>query len=365
MSPIKVGVVGLSSTGWAASALAPGLLNAPSFSLTAVSTTSAASAEASAKKYSALAGHPVKSFHGDASGIANDKDVDLVAVSVKASAQKAVALAVIAAGKDVFIEWPAGANAQDTAEIAAAAKAKGVKSLVGLQGRQAPSIKKVKEILESGVIGKVRSSSIIALCASEINMWGPKISERSIYATDVNGGATWLNIGVGHLFDAVTYLLGDLTTVSATTAQHYPIVMVLDDEQKPTGKTVNASAPDQIAFNGLFKSGAISSAIFRAGLPATKGRKHFLWEIDGEEGSIRMESDELAAPFINVQDPKVYLNGELVEFEPVTSPATNLTSAWEAFAKGEAYPTLEDALKTRRLLEGIKQSAQEGRVVNL
>ncbi|KZP11634.1 hypothetical protein FIBSPDRAFT_898884 [Athelia psychrophila] len=358
MSPIKVGVVGLSSTGWAASALAPGLLNAPSFSLTAVSTTSAASAEASAQKYSALAGHPVKSFHGDASGIANDKDVDLVAVSVKAPAHRAVALAVIEAGKDVFIEWPAGANATETAEIAAAAKAKGVKSIVGLQGRQAPSVKKVKEILESGVIGKVRSSSIIALCPRELNVWGPTVTERNLYFTDINGGATLLDIGVGHLFDAVTHLLGDLATVSATTAQHYPIVTVLDDEQKPTGKTVNASAPDQIAFNGLFKSGAISSAIFCAGLPATQGRKHFLWEIDGEEGSIRMESDEFASLFVNVKDPKVYLNGELVEFEAVTGPATNLTSAWEAFAKGEAYPTLEDALKTRRLLEGIKQIDQ-------
>ncbi|KZP11635.1 hypothetical protein FIBSPDRAFT_871217, partial [Athelia psychrophila] len=163
----------------------------------------------------------------------------------------------------------------------------------------------------------------------------------------------------------VTYLLGDLSTVSATTAQHHPIVTVLDDAQKPTGQMVNPSAPNQIAFNGLFRSGAISSAVFRAGLPATKGRKYFLWEIDGEAGSIRLESDELASLFVSIQDPKVYLNGEPVEFEPVTGPATNLTSAWEAFAKGEAYPTLEDALKTRRLLEGIKQSAQEGRVVNL
>ncbi|KZP22061.1 NAD(P)-binding protein [Athelia psychrophila] len=364
MSPIKVGVVGLSSTGWASNALAPGLLNAPSFSLTAVSTTSAASAEASAQKYSALAGHPVKPFHGDVSGIASDKDVDLVAVAVKAPAHKAAALAVIAAGKDVFIEWPAGANTKETAELAAAAKAKGVKSVVGLQGRQAPSVKKIKEILESGVIGKVRASSIIVLCPRELNVWGPTITERNIYSNDVNGGATLLNVGVGHLFDTVTHVLGDLATVSATTALHYPTVTVVDDEQKPTGKTVTASAPNQIAFNGLFKSGAISSAIFRAGLPATKGRKHFLWEIDGEEGSIRLETDEEGS-FINIKDPKVYLNGEPVEFEAATNPATNLTSAWEAFAKGEAYPTLEDALKTRHLLDAITKSAQEGRVVNL
>lgn len=173
-----------------------------------------------------------------------------------------------------------------------------------------------------------------------------------------------LDIGVGHLFDSVTYLLGDLATVSATTANHYPIVTVVDDEQKPTGKTVNSSAPDQIAFTGLFKSGAISSAIFRAGLPASEGRKH-LWEIVGEEGSIRMESDEMGSALVNTKAPKLYLNGALVEVQQVAGPAENITRAWEAFAKGERSPTLEDALKLRCLLEGVTRSAQEGRVVSL
>lgn len=142
MSPIKVGVIGLSSTGWASTALAPGLLNAPSFSLTAVSTSSAASAEVSAQKYTELTGHPVKAFHGAASGIANDKDVDLVAVSVKAPSHKEAALAVIEAGKNLFVEWPAGSSVKETEEIAAAAKAKGVKAFVGLQGRHTPAAKK-------------------------------------------------------------------------------------------------------------------------------------------------------------------------------------------------------------------------------
>lgn len=173
-----------------------------------------------------------------------------------------------------------------------------------------------------------------------------------------------LDIGVGHLFDSVTYLLGDLATVSATTANHYPIVTVLDDKQQPTEKTVNSSAPDQIAFTGLFKSGAISSAIFRAGLPASQGRKH-LWEIVGEAGLIHMESDELSSALVNTKAPKLYLNGALVEVQQVAGPANNITSAWEAFAKGERSPNLEDALKLRRLLEGVTRSAQEGRVVNL
>lgn len=86
-----------------------------------------------------------------------------------------------------------------------------------------------------------------------------------------------------------------------TTTQHYTSVTVSDDDNKPTGKTASPEAPDKIAFTRLFKSGAISSAIFRAGLPASKGRQQFLWEIDGEDGSIRPESDEIESFFINVR----------------------------------------------------------------
>lgn len=72
-------------------------------------------------------GHPVKPYHGDTSQIANDANVDLVIVAIKAPAHKAAILPAIEAGKDVFVEWPAGTNSKDTAEIAAAAKAKAVK----------------------------------------------------------------------------------------------------------------------------------------------------------------------------------------------------------------------------------------------
>lgn len=108
-----------------------------------MSTTSAESAEASAKKHSKIVGHPVKPYHRDTSQIARDTDVDLVVVSVKAPTHKAMILPAIDAGKAVFVEWPAGANLKDTMEMAAAAKAKGIKNMVGLQGQQAPVVKKV------------------------------------------------------------------------------------------------------------------------------------------------------------------------------------------------------------------------------
>jgi len=144
MSATKVGFVGLSATGWASVALAPGLLRIDKFTLTAVSTTSEASAVASAKKYSEELGHTVKPFYGDTSHIAGDPDVDLVVVSVKAPVHKATVMPVIEAGKDLFVEWPGGVGLEEASAIAEAARKKGVRTMVGLQGRHAPSIKKVK-----------------------------------------------------------------------------------------------------------------------------------------------------------------------------------------------------------------------------
>lgn len=145
---IKVGFVGLSATdGWAASALAPALLHPTlrgAYDLLAVSTTSEATAQASADKYSKDLDHPIKTYFGDTSKIASDPDVDIVAVAVKAMYHKKAVMPVIEAKKDFFIEWPAGTNTKETEEIAAAAKKQGVRSLVGLQGRHAVVITKVR-----------------------------------------------------------------------------------------------------------------------------------------------------------------------------------------------------------------------------
>jgi predicted dehydrogenase len=151
-TPINVGFIGLSATGWASRALGPSLLQPAlhdRYTLTAVSTSNEQSANASAKKYTEELGHPVKAYYGDSSKIAADPKVDLVVVSVKAPLHKQVLLPVIAAKKDFFIEWPAGTDLKETTEIAEAARKQGVRGFVGLQGRQAPFVKKVSSHIES------------------------------------------------------------------------------------------------------------------------------------------------------------------------------------------------------------------------
>jgi len=141
---LKVGFVGLSAKGWAASYLAP-TLTTPDMrehiDIVAVSTTSEESSNKSAENQAKQLGHPVKAYH-DVSKIANDPDVDLVAVSVHASDHKDSVLPVIEAGKAFFVEWPVG-NRQVARELAQGAREKGLRTIVGLQGRQSKAIAKV------------------------------------------------------------------------------------------------------------------------------------------------------------------------------------------------------------------------------
>jgi predicted dehydrogenase len=142
-TPIKVGFIGLSTSGWADSILGPTLVKNTDYKLVALSTTSPTSAETAAKKYSSLSSGTVKAYHGSSDQISNDPEVDLVAVSVKTPYHKEVATTVLQAGKDLFIEWPAGRNTEETRELARLAQEKGIRNVVGLQGRYSRVVKKV------------------------------------------------------------------------------------------------------------------------------------------------------------------------------------------------------------------------------
>ena len=148
MSPIRIGFIGLSTKGWASTDLIPSIFDpllTDKYTLTAVCTSSAESAQASAAKYSELAKRPVKAYFGKNgyTEIANDPEVDLVAVSVKIPDHLDAITPAIEAGKNVFVEWAPGKNLEETVRIAEAAKAKGIRRLVGAQASQSWTVKKV------------------------------------------------------------------------------------------------------------------------------------------------------------------------------------------------------------------------------
>ncbi|KAI0922397.1 hypothetical protein AcV7_005941 [Taiwanofungus camphoratus] len=370
MAPIRLGFVGLSNQGWASWMLAPPLLKAPlssDYTLAAISTSNPASASVSAEKYSKLANTTVKAYHGPTTAIAADKELDMVAVAVKVLDHKAAAIPVIEAGKSLFLEWPAGRDLKETREIAEVVSRKGVKAMVGLQGRQSVLIKKLKAIIESGEIGRVMSSTVTARPFRELFAWGPFIGQGGQYTARADSGATMLDVAVGHFLDSFTLVLGSFASVSAVVDNQYPTAELVDATGNPIGQTIEQTGANQVAVAGTLNSGAVVSLHWRGGLESKPGKTGtpFIWVIDGEKGSIRLESDDAAGSFIHIRDPTMYLNGEQVNVEE--DGMTNPERAWFEFAKGPegSYATLEDAVRNKTLLEAIKRSALEGKKVVL
>ena len=161
-------------------------------------------------------------------------------------------------------------------------------------------------------------------------------------------------------------MLGEFSTINATATTLYPEATIVDANKKPTGQILPSTTPDHYAIAGVLKSGALASIIWRVGYKTTPGRRQLLWEIDGEDGSIRVESDTTS--FMNLANPTVYLNGEKVEIAGVEGGAIEiLGAAWEAYASGEEaqYATIDDAVKNHRILDAVQRSLSEGKTITL
>ncbi|TFK21333.1 NAD-binding Rossmann fold oxidoreductase [Coprinopsis marcescibilis] len=363
-SPLRLGYVGLSSKGgWASMTQAYTLLDPEvqnHFKLVAVGTTNPTSASASAEAYTTQFGREIKGYAGDASQIAESDDVDVVAISVKSTHHFEIAKKVIEAGKPFFLEWPAGRNVQETEELAKLAKEKGVRSLIGIQGRQSGVWRKLKSEIEAGKIGKVYTVAMDVFIPAEFQAWAPATKHSYSYIHDKANGVPSIVTGLGHIIDGLLLAVGPLSRLSARGTTLFPTISILAEDGNPTGKTVPSILHDHYTVVGTLKNGGGWVTItFRQGLSAaTPGRRNFSVNIDGDQGTIKVEGGDLSA------DPKdVYVNGEQLKVsEAHESVIGFLKSAWLEFAKGKEnggqYPDIEDALEHRKFCDAIQTSLE-------
>ena len=77
--------------------------------------------------------------------VIESSDIDIVDICTPPALHKEIALAAIEAGKQVYCEKPVGRTSSETAEIAAAARAAGVQTMVGFNYRWFPAIQHARE----------------------------------------------------------------------------------------------------------------------------------------------------------------------------------------------------------------------------
>src|SRR5256884_1948109 len=157
-STLGVGIIGVSSVrGWAATAHIPALRALPNYEIRALSGHSAESARAAGEVFG------VSAVFSDHKQLVSQPDIDVVAVTVKVPHHRELVSAALAAGKAVYCEWPLGRDLDEAKAMAALAADHGVQTVVGLQGRHAPAIEFVDELLHGGYVGDVLSTTLVGL----------------------------------------------------------------------------------------------------------------------------------------------------------------------------------------------------------
>jgi predicted dehydrogenase len=188
MAPIRIGFIGLSATmSWAVFAHIPYLKATSKYEIVALCNSSVSSAEAAIKAHGLPA---TTKAYGSPEDLAADPDVDLVVCSVRVDKHYPTLLPSIKAGKDVYCEWPLASNAKQAEEMLALAKEKGVKTVVGLQQHVSPTLKKIKEVIASGKIGKVLSSTFHGTPL----FFGATVNENTLYQNDISSGGNLVTI---------------------------------------------------------------------------------------------------------------------------------------------------------------------------
>lgn len=262
----KVGIIG---AGWIAEKMAAALAPLDDYCVYAIASRSIDKAKSFAERWG------VEKAYGSYEEMVADKDVDLVYIATPHSHHFPHAMLAVNAGKPVLVEKAFTANAAQAEELIAAARAKGLFITEAIWTRYMPLSHKIREIMESGMIGKPR-----LLTATLSYMM--EFKER-ILRPDLCGGAL-LDLGVYALNFARMYFGKDI------------VKTVSNCHVGPTGVDL------QECISLSFADGRMAN--LQAGTLCLNDRQGI---INGTEGYIRV--DNINCPEV----VEVYRNYELVE----------------------------------------------------
>jgi predicted dehydrogenase len=348
-----VGIVGANAErAWAHDAHIPALAKLPQFRLAAVSARTQELADQAARAFNA------PRAIGDSIKLVQDKDIDVVAVTVKVPEHRAIVLAALAAGKHLFCEWPLGRDAAEAKEMAdAAARAKNSHVIIGLQALCAPAVRKAVEIVAAGKLGRLLMLRVVSPTAG----WAPLAPRHYTYLQQKEHGATLSTISGGHTIAAMEALAGAYTEVDARSSIIYPDIGILGSNE-----TVKRTVPDHVLVIGKHASGCLSSLEVMGGQPGVP----FRLDMIGSNGSLAITTERARGGF---QTSRLEISAS-VPFEPVaksvsselSGPPANVAETYVRLADDiragtHTTPDFQLALRLTRLLDAIEAASDQGK----
>ena len=295
--------------------------------------------------------------------------VDAVSITAPNFLHLEMALAAAEAGKHFWGEKPLGRFPWETVEIAAAAEAAGVRTIVGLNYRHAPAVKHARRLIESGQLGEVDHFRTQWLAG---------------YASHPQGALSWrfsralAGLGVladlgSHAVDLAQYLLGPIARVTAQAA-----ILIPRRPKVPMGAGTHFSVVESGDLGEVENEDWVAAILeFESGLKGTLEASRvilgpdcrYLFEVNGRAGAVSWNFERLNELEVNLPLPSgdtgystVYMGPQHPEFAHFV-PGPAIAMGYNDLKVTEAYLFVQSIADGVQREPGVREIAAAANVL--
>lgn len=296
---------------------------------------------------------------GDLGAILAQPDLTFAILCVRHDRMAEIALRVVAAGKHLVTEKPGGLTSAEILAVQRAAASSRVVASVLYPRRFHPCITAARALAQSEAIGPLYSAECRFL-TTQVKFRNP---ESWLFRRNQAGGGILLWLGC-HCLDLLQYVTGDeIAEVGAFFATR-------------SGEAIDVE--DTAALTLRFRSGAIGT--FHAGYTLAYSGQGYVniagydsyLAFNGRSGRVVWPDLE---PHLLVEQARAPGSAPMREEKFATAPSTSYGgAAGEIFLRtfivatqgnGPPPTTLEDAVRTARIIEAAEESSSSGRIIRI
>ena len=322
----------------------------PPYTMAAVCTSSAATAEVAARE-----GGFARAC-SDMRALVADPAVHVIDIVLPNYAHKEAILLALEAGKHVTCEKPLALSGAEAREIAGAAARS--KSRIGMtfNYRFAPALARARALIEAGALGEVYGFH------SEYLHGGYQDPSRPLtwrMRFDRSGGGALVDLG-SHVIDLIRWLLGEISQVFAETRTYI--------EQRPIkkgGSELGRVTVDDAAWTQFrMASGALGSLIVSRF--ATGSADDLRIRIEGSKGALRFDlMDANWLYYYDAASAAGWVRLETISgFPGASTPPARAILGWERLHAENQYRFLKAVLEEREPSPGLADGVANHLVID-
>ncbi|MHC2990950.1 oxidoreductase [Pontibacter sp. HJ8] len=258
MKTIRWGIIGCGNVTEVKSG--PAFSKVPNSRLVAVMRRDAAKCEEYARR------HHVPKWYTDADALINDPEVDAVYIATPPGSHAEYTLKVAAAGKPVYVEKPMATTYAECQQMITACEQAQVPLFVAYYRRSQPFYRKIKELIDSRILGDIRFVTISLYQPPQANLQKENLPWR--LQPGLAGGGLFFDLA-SHQLDLMDYFFGPIASAQGQIANQAGLYEV----------------EDIVTANFRFDSGVLGSGVWC--FTSAENARTDCTEIVGSVGRIR------------------------------------------------------------------------------